>query len=250
MQSPGLGKYLTHDKVVSLNQERAWSNGTLLQLFGKNYMKQANQEVIKNLAKAPGGKRILVKLAKQIAKANGQNQSKAKQYSSIQGTGGGFSELFAKPDYQKGISGVGTYNARQFINFKNNEYSIDSKLIKGTKTGRNLPDISGAADGLTGYEIYYNGRWIKNISGTSIVGPQMAAMAAVINSAQGQRTGFWNPQIYRFAKTSNSPFTPLNSLDDNNNYYVGQPGKLYNQATGLGTVNFDKLNQAFSIQNK
>ncbi|MHA8138163.1 S53 family peptidase [Lactobacillaceae bacterium Scapto_B20] len=250
MQIPGLGKYLTNDKSVSLNQERAWSNATLTQLFGKDYMQQANREVFTNLSKTAGGKKLLTKLAKQVAKVSGQSSSKTKQYSTIQGTGGGFSNLFAKPDYQKGISGVGTYNARQFINFKNGDYNINAKLISGTKTGRNLPDISGAADGLTGYEIYYNGRWIKNVSGTSIVGPQMAAMATVINNAQGVRTGFWNPQIYRFAKTSNSPFTPLNSLDDNNNYYVGQPGKIYNQATGLGTVNFDKLNQAFSSQNK
>ena len=28
-------------------------------------------------------------------------------------------------------------------------------------------------------------------------------------------------------------------------YYVGQPGKLYNQATGLGTVNFEKLYDSY-----
>ncbi|EEI72659.1 hypothetical protein HMPREF0496_0091 [Lentilactobacillus hilgardii ATCC 27305] len=41
---------------------------------------------------------------------------------------------------------------------------------------------------------------------------------------------------------NNSPFTPLNSTIDNSNlYYTGQPGTVYNQATGLGTTDFPKL---------
>jgi hypothetical protein len=54
--------------------------------------------------------------------------------------------------------------------------------------------------------------------------------------------GFLNAQIYQLATTQNSPFNPLNSTTDNNNmYYTGQPGTVYNQASGLGTVNFEKL---------
>ncbi|KRN26527.1 hypothetical protein IV38_GL001519 [Lactobacillus selangorensis] len=59
--------------------------------------------------------------------------------------------------------------------------------------------------------------------------------------------GFWNPQIYKLAQDKDkTPFTVLDSDSNNSNlYYVGQPGKVYNQATGLGTVNFEKLYDAY-----
>ena len=34
----------------------------------------------------------------------------------------------------------------------------------------------------------------------------------------------------------------------NNLYYTGQPGKIYNQASGLGTINFAKLNAKFNSE--
>lgn len=38
----------------------------------------------------------------------------------------------------------------------------------------------------------------------------------------------------------------MNSTTDNSNmYYTGQPNTIYNQATGLGTINFDKLAKAY-----
>ena len=50
--------------------------------------------------------------------------------------------------------------------------------------------------------------------------------------------------IYALANNGNSPFNTLDSNKDNSNlYYTGQPGKKYNQATGLGTVNYGKLYQ-------
>lgn len=66
-----------------------------------------------------------------------------------------------------------------------------------------------------------------------------------MNSGLSQPVGFWNPQIYKFAQQPNSPFTVLDSVDSTNLYYTGQPGKLYNQASGLGTINFDKLMTLF-----
>jgi len=58
-----------------------------------------------------------------------------------------------------------------------------------------------------------------------------------------------NPQIYKFAQQTDTPFNPLNDANNNNNlFYTGQPGTLYNQATGLGTINFDKLYQDFNNQ--
>lgn len=126
---------------------------------------------------------------------------------------------------------------------------MDSDLLHGTSTGRNYPDVAADADEMTGYKIYYpvdTLKWVAS-GGTSIASPQMAAMAAVINSQPGrQRMGFWNGQIYKLAQQSNSPFHPMNDTTDNSNlYYTGQPGTVYNQASGLGTINFAKLAQVY-----
>lgn len=174
------------------------------------------------------------------------------------GTGGGFSQYNATPKYQRGFSGVGTYNATQLWQIKSGEISLlkSSKNVKGSKSGRNVPDLSVNADPNTGYSTYIssaskagkNGQWYI-AGGTSIAAPQMSAASAVMSSSVNKRLGFWNPQIYRFAKTSSSPFTALDSQSNNSNlYYTGQPNKKYNQATGLGTVDFTKLLQKFKTQ--
>ncbi|MEJ6400964.1 S53 family peptidase [Nicoliella lavandulae] len=235
----------TDNKTVSLDKEIAWSSNTTYQLFGVDYIRKVELEHIANLlknAKSKHQKETVNKLLKQIG---GSTTSANFLGNSYQGSGGGISNYFATPDYQKGISGVNTYSARQFINLKTGMLNLNAPLLSGSKSGRNVPDISGNADSLTGYNVYVNGKSIPS-GGTSIVTPQIAGMAAVINSAQGKRMGFWNPQIYRFAKGTSSPFTKLDSSDNENLYYVGQPGKLYNQTVGLGTVDFTKLNQSFS----
>lgn len=158
--------------------------------------------------------------------------------------GGGFSEIYATPNYQKGVPGVNTFNARKLLT-KYNYPIFNAPLISGTGQGRNFPDVSANADSWTGYIIYQKEKgqspWSVG-AGTSIVGPQMAGAIADLNSGRSTRMGFLNAQIYQLATTQNSPFNPLNSTTDNNNmYYTGQPGTVYNQASGLGTVNFEKL---------
>lgn len=161
------------------------------------------------------------------------------------GGGGGFSSLYPTPNYQQGVSGINTFNARDYFS-SFHQPIFNSPLISGTNTGRNFPDVSGNADPMTGYYVYqkqkHGSSWGRN-GGTSITSPQYAAVAAVINSQPGRaRMGFWNPQIYQLAQRQDSPFTPLNNTQNNSNlYYTGQPGKVYNQATGLGITNFDKL---------
>ncbi|MCY9805931.1 S53 family peptidase [Lentilactobacillus senioris] len=169
--------------------------------------------------------------------------------------GGGFSTIYKNmPAYQKGVSGTQTFRAEQRWNYSKGKFSMVNpvKVVTGTKQGRNLPDVSANADETTGYNVYMSkannggGGQMKPMGGTSIVSPQMAAASVLMSQSNGARVGFWNPTIYKFAQSSDSPFTPLDSAENNTNlYYTGQPGKLYNQATGLGTIDFGKLNQQF-----
>lgn len=173
------------------------------------------------------------------------------------GGGGGFSKYNAVPSYQKGVSGVGTYKATDLWKFKFGRPVLLKKAVNksGKSNGRNLPDISANADPNTGYSMFITpknnrnskGQWLIT-GGTSVVAPQMAAASVLISDFNTTgRLGFWNPQIYRFAKRSASPFNPLDSRTNNTNlYYTGQPGKIYNQATGLGTIDFTALNKAFN----
>ncbi|MEE8824693.1 MAG: S53 family peptidase [Lentilactobacillus sunkii] len=162
-----------------------------------------------------------------------------------EGSGGGFSELYPTPRYQRNISGVNTFNARQFIK-EDGSFDFNPELVSGIGSGRNYPDLAVDADPFSGYYVYQKSGsrsgWFPQ-AGTSIAGPQVTAVAALINSAPDhRRMGFWNPQIYQLAQQTNSPFTPLNSsVDNSNTYYTGQADTIYNQATGLGVPEFAKL---------
>ena len=117
--------------------------------------------------------------------------------------------------------------------------------------GRAVPDIAADADPYTGYEEYFSkfpSAGLPALSagwgGTSFVAPQLNGSAAVIDSYLHHRTGFWNPAIYKFAASASiTPFTPLDSSSPNNDnlYYTGTPGAIYNPGSGLGVPNLDKL---------
>ncbi|MFT8400679.1 MAG: S53 family peptidase [Lentilactobacillus diolivorans] len=168
------------------------------------------------------------------------------------GSTGGFSHQYQTPTYQLNVPGVNTFKARNLVSGLGQPV-LGSNVVTGTDHGRNYPDVAANADPATGYWIYRRTKkhpkngWDLSGDGTSIASPQYAATAALINSQPGRKQmGFWNPQIYQLAQQSNSPFTPLNSTKDNSNlYYVGQPGTVYNQATGLGITNFDQLAKTY-----
>jgi len=178
------------------------------------------------------------------------------------GGGGGFSTYFRTPDYQLGVSGVNNYSAIDEWNitpdFANATFKKPT-IISGKGTGRNVPDLSMAADPYTGYAVYFSdpgqpgtNAGVATYGGTSFVAPQLNGLSALINSADNTQVGFWNPQIYRFAGESSSPFTPLNKqgAENDNLYYTGTPGTLYNQATGLGIPDVAKLAEKFKATKK
>jgi len=117
--------------------------------------------------------------------------------------------------------------------------------------GRAVPDIVADADPYTGYEVYFSKfpsvglpALMTGYGGTSFVAPQLNGSAAVIDSYLHHRTGFWNPAIYKFAANKSiTPFTPLDAESPNNDnlYYTGTTGAIYNPGSGLGVPNLDKL---------
>jgi kumamolisin len=180
----------------------------------------------------------------------------------IAGDGGGFSTVNATPAYQQGVSGTHTFNAVQYLQptayqsvgglFEPTDWNFNPTpaVTHGFGTGRAEPDVSTDADPISGYLLYepsfagvnqpvLQGGW----GGTSFVAPQLNGSAAVIDSAVGHRVGFWDPAMYAAATGANSPLTPLNSAGTSNDnlYFTGQPGDVYNQATGLGVPNLTAL---------
>ena len=187
------------------------------------------------------------------------------------GDGGGYSTLERMPSYQWGVPGTNYFSAVPYLTpidpVVANGLTLDTDwtlnptppTIHGRGTGgRAVPDVSTDADPETGYLVYFtfdipgydacatpdsNGACYEQWGGTSFVAPQLNGATAALDSALGRRVGFWNPSIYRFATQWNSPFTPLDTpgTSNDNLYFTGTPGTVYNPATGLGTPDLGKL---------
>jgi subtilase family serine protease len=122
---------------------------------------------------------------------------------------------------------------------------------QGDGTGRGVPDLATDADPFTGYLLYdplaspsLQSGW----GGTSFGAAQMNGAAAVIDQYIGHRAGLWNPAIYDFAVGASSPFTPLSAQGTSNDnlYYTGTPGQVFNPGSGLGYPDLAKLAGDFS----
>ncbi|HZQ82318.1 MAG TPA: S53 family serine peptidase [Gaiellaceae bacterium] len=185
------------------------------------------------------------------------------------GAGGGYSTLEPEPGYQRPVV-PNTYNAVEYLTPTDYDSSDFGGLTlptdwdfnptpsvqSGSASGRGVPDLATDGDPETGYAAYfpYNDcptpgtPCVEEWGGTSFVAPQLAGATAVIDANLGHRVGLWNPQIYAFAQQRNSPFHVLDSAsaDNDNLYYTGNPGKLWNAATGLGTPDLTALQNDFA----
>ncbi|HEY6493553.1 MAG TPA: S53 family peptidase [Trebonia sp.] len=199
-----------------------------------------------------------------IASTNSETYSAAAT-ANVVGGGGGFSVVEPKPSYQYQVSGTSDYHGEQYLtptDFKSvvsgtnftepTSWSVTSKpaLASGGGSGRTEPDLSADADPYSGYLLYepsFAGVGQPTLQsgwgGTSFVAPQFNGSTAVIDSYLGHRIGLWNPSVYSFAAGSSSPVTPLSQASSGNDnvFYTGNPGQLYNEATGLGVPNLAKF---------
>lgn len=183
----------------------------------------------------------------------------------VVGGGGGFSVVEPEPSYQRLVSGTANYHGEQYLtptdfqsvvsgtNFTEpTSWNVTSTppLVSGSGSGRVEPDLSADADPYSGYLLYepsFAGVGQPTLQagwgGTSFVAPQFNGSTAVIDSYLGHRIGLWNPSVYSFAAGPASPVTPLSQASSNNDniFYTGNPGELYNAATGLGVPNLAKF---------
>ena len=186
----------------------------------------------------------------------------------VVGGGGGLSVVEQTPLYQQNVSGTHSYQDVQYLTptgYQNVDgvfeptawnFNATPSVQRGGGSGRAEPDLSADADPYSGYLEYspsyatespaqpvLEGGW----GGTSFVAPQLNGSTAVIDAVVGHRVGFWNPSIYSFASSGNSPFTTLNQpgTSNDNIYFTGNPGTVYNPATGLGIPNLAELARDF-----
>ena len=125
--------------------------------------------------------------------------------------GGGVSETFAVPSYQK--------NAK-----------VPKSLVTG-KPGRGVPDIAMSA---TNYFTRVQGSESAS-GGTSAVAPLMASLVALLNQAKKKNVGYLNPFLY-----ANASKGVVKDVVEGTNAIAGtvkgyKAGKGWNACTGLGT---------------
>ena len=83
-------------------------------------------------------------------------------------TGGGYSAVFGRSDYQQGLVGG---------------------------SSRGVPDVAGDADPASGYQVRVDGQNLV-FGGTSAVAPLWAGLLVLINQQLGHPVGFLNPLLY------------------------------------------------------
>lgn len=136
-------------------------------------------------------------------------------------TGGGVSEIFALPAFQTNAGVPVSVNPSGFA-------------------GRGVPDVSGDADPVTGYQTLVDGQ-SGVVGGTSAVAPLWAALVALMNQQTGRALGYLNPAIYALSASSGA-FHDITS--GNNGAYSAGPG--WDACTGLGSPNGTNLLRALT----
>jgi kumamolisin len=127
-------------------------------------------------------------------------------------TGGGISDIFPVPDYQKNIS---------------LPPSVNSNKIKG----RGVPDVAANADSASGYNVLVDGQWTV-VGGTSAVAPLIAGLIALANQKLKRRSGFIHRKIYASTAPVFKDITNGNNTTAKNGGYSAGPG--WDACTGLG----------------
>ncbi|GAB7355963.1 hypothetical protein MBLNU459_g6595t1 [Dothideomycetes sp. NU459] len=161
-------------------------------------------------------------------------------YHSAFSSGGGFSNIFSVPDYQK--AAVATYFADHnppYPYYTNGQYNTTSGGLYN-RNGRGIPDVAANGDNIA---TYIEGKF-KLEGGTSASSP---IFASIINRIVEARLaagkgplGFVNPVLYA------NPWV-LNDITNGTNPGCGTSGfaavKGWDPVTGLGTPNYPRMKE-------
>jgi kumamolisin len=134
-------------------------------------------------------------------------------------TGGGISDYFSVPDYQK-------------------KTSIPCSLNDGKHVGRGCPDVSANASPHSGFFVTVGGK-AGNGCGTSASAPLWAGLIAVLNASLGTNVGFVNPALYSLGSAAFRDIVGAPGPADNGyNNVKGYPAsKGWDACTGWGSPN-------------
>lgn len=135
-------------------------------------------------------------------------------------SGGGFSRIFARPAYQRGVPATGTTRA--------------------------VPDVSGDADVRMGMALADQaaggGYELRSAGGTSAATPLWGGLIALADQRAGRDLGSVDPSLYRIARSPlydlafHDVTTGTNTVTLNGVTYSGyQAGAGWDAVTGLGT---------------
>jgi kumamolisin len=126
-------------------------------------------------------------------------------------SGGGVSDFFPKPAYQANANVPASVNPGNFV-------------------GRGVPDVSGDADPVSGYDVYVDGQ-ASVIGGTSAVAPLWAGLTACINQVVGKRVGSLTSLVYSQLAQAGNAFHDITK--GNNGTFSAKPG--WDACTGMGS---------------
>jgi len=124
-------------------------------------------------------------------------------------TGGGVSDVFGVPDWQK---------------------NVDVPSASGGQ-GRGVPDVAAVADPQTGYKVRVDGKDMV-IGGTSAVAPLWAALVTRLVQARGSSLGLAQPALYDAVSPGATPPGFRDVTTGNNGAYSASAG--WDACTGLG----------------
>merc|ERR1712050_487792 len=147
--------------------------------------------------------------------------------------GGGFSDTFGQPSYQK--DAVAAYLATKDANFPPQNL--------WNRTGRGYPDLAALGGQKNPYCIATGGRF-AGVAGTSASSPVAAGIFALLNGLRASQNkaplGFLNPFIYQ----NPSAFQDVTSgINGGGRKYGFKAIKGWDAATGWGTPNYEALSK-------
>ncbi|KAF7909907.1 uncharacterized protein EAF01_003625 [Botrytis porri] len=174
------------------------------------------------------------------------NDLKGQPYNSAYSSGGGFSNVYKIPSYQK--EAIASYFKNHNPSYPYYEATAGSNISIGAnggvynRAGRGIPDVSANGDNIA---TFVGGTFILN-GGTSASTPIFSSVINLINEerlAIGKSTvGFINPVLYA------NPHV-MNDITNGSNPNCGTAGfsavSGWDPVTGLGTPNYPKLLELF-----